>query len=139
MSYFDNRVTFCGVNIGVLQLPRQLPTIDLNNDANEIITSEGVDGSPIRIIEPLYAHLSHSNFEFAAGPFTASQVTTFETAYFDPWTAKTLVIRNGDLASATYSCAFAKGGFKKFLQDSLVGYEEDMWLCVFKLHILKQV
>lgn len=135
----DTTITFCGVVMERFQLTKQLPFPIYKSRLKEHYMTEGTGGAGIRVLEPLGAHVSYCDFEFRAGFLTSANIITFETAFFDQRTPKTLIITVPDDSTVTYKVLFAEDGFQPSLQDAGVEYYEDLYMVDFKLKILNKV
>lgn len=129
-------IQLCGVTMSRVQLPKRLPYPQYRSRIKEHFMTEGEGGPGIRVIEPLGAHISYSDFEFAAGFLTAANIVTFETAFLDQRTPQTLTITVPGDSTVTYYVLFDANGLEVMLQDSFVGYDEDLYSAIFKLKIL---
>jgi len=136
MGVENTIITFEGVAMTGIQLPKRLPYPEYTCRLKEWFMTEGALESGIRVIEPLGAHISYSDFEWAAGNLTAANLVTFENSFFAQRTPKTLVITVPGDSAQTFSVLFAADGYKPQPQDALVGYDENLYSVIFKVKIL---
>lgn len=135
----DTTIQFCGITLTRVQLEKQLPYPTYRNRIKEHYMSQGSDGPGIRVIEPLGAHISYSDFNFSAGFLTTSNIQTFENAFWDYRTPKTLVISVPGDSNVVYSVLFGEPGLEVALQDKNVEYYDDLYAARFNLKILSKV
>lgn len=133
----DLTFQMCGVTMNREQLGDKLPMPTYQSNIKEHFMTDGEDGNGIRVLEPLGAHSSHCDFEFTADLLSASELATFEAAFFDQREPKTLRIQVPLFMDKTYTFLFAADGFKPEMMDTYVEYFHDTpYKATFRLHIM---
>lgn len=126
----DTTISLCGVTMTRVQLARRLPYPQYRSRMKEHFMTEGESGAGIRVLEPLGAHISYSDFQFAAGFLTSANIITFETAFFNQRTAQTLTITVPDDSAVSYKVLFGENGLEVMLQDELVEYYQNLYSAI---------